>query len=343
MKTVLIAVLLLAGMVVSNGAEPAAGFRGDFQIGCNVAWFEGAYNHDFGANPDHPYWGTTFDAAKYKETLEGLSKHGAKLLRVWAYEEEEGWKFGSDGKLEGLDNQFLDNWKKFLAESVPEGVKLHVSLLDSNAYSPKSGKSERAVKLFVEGKDTYIEKVLKPFVQMLAGSSKVVSIDLINEPEAMVKGGDANYTDSGLSWDEVRAFIKDSAAACKEAAPGLQVACSSGWHGLGNIKSGKFDSLGLDFLEAHMYDDNPDIPPAGSVNALPILLGEYGQATESSDDKLQLDVTRKFLAGTKSLGYLGALMWHHGDLKNPDHLSLRKSDGSWRPAADVMLEAAKDW
>ncbi|MDD5089923.1 MAG: hypothetical protein PHQ23_03305, partial [Candidatus Wallbacteria bacterium] len=78
---------------------------GSFQIGCNVAWFEGAYDHDFGVNPLHPDWGVSFDAGKYRQTLDGLAEKGAKLLRVWAFEEEEGWTLDGDA-IAGLDQDF---------------------------------------------------------------------------------------------------------------------------------------------------------------------------------------------------------------------------------------------
>src|SRR5262249_17316635 len=54
-----------------------------FIVGANLAWLDGAYQHDFGVSFHHPTWGVTYTAEHTDAVLRFCQEHGIRLLRVW--------------------------------------------------------------------------------------------------------------------------------------------------------------------------------------------------------------------------------------------------------------------
>ncbi len=59
------------------------------QTGINLAWFEGAYMHDFGPNPNYPTWTVAYDHATADAAVADLQAQGIDLMRLWLWEGQE--------------------------------------------------------------------------------------------------------------------------------------------------------------------------------------------------------------------------------------------------------------
>jgi hypothetical protein len=89
-----------------------------------------------------------------------------------------------------------------------------------------------------------------------------------------------------------------------------------------------------------MYTDTGTYPGATAVCAqaasdgVPVILGEFGQHTETSDDTRQYNVTEAFLSTARSLCFTAALAWLYD--YGPSCWDFLREDGSFRPAVSVM-------
>jgi len=100
----------------------------------------------------------------------------------------------------------------------------------------------------------------------------------------------------------------------------VRVTASAGHHtAVPDLLRGRYDGLGLDFYDVHVYDDDGRIPNAywlwwhARRRGVPIVLGEYGQKTERRDDRIQVRATRGFLYRARAWGFAGALAWRLDD------------------------------
>ena len=111
------------------------------------------------------------------------------------------------------------------------------------------------------------------------------------------------------------------------------------------IISGLFSGLGLDFYDAHVYADGGVLPSVTemcnkvSADGVQIILGEYGQKTQSTNDILQFLTTANFLSTAKTTCFSAALAWMYEINVIPTqvfYLTYLRPDGTFRPAYHVI-------
>lgn len=243
-----------------------------------------------------------------------------------------------DGLVRGVDPIFWRNMDDFVFGHVrPSNVRLYVAVLNANHFAQRPHRAYGAE--LIRHPESYFANVLAPFVERYADA--LWAIDCLNEPEAIVQGPDGNYADWGVTWDEMRAYLAACAEVVHTYGGGLvPVSAGSGWHDWHNLEKGYYDGLGLDFLDAHVYLDTWDLPPASSLASIPVIIGECGQKTETWDDALQLAATRACFAQAAEGGYRAALSWYYDYAGSQNHLAHKNPDGSWRPVGALFSEYA---
>jgi hypothetical protein len=124
----------------------------------------------------------------------------------------------------------------------------------------------------------------------------------------------------------------------KSKSPWLPVTSSAGWdYSVLEITLGLFSGLGLDFYDLHVYADSGKFSGLTALcdkiatDRVPIILGEYGQKSQTYDDVAQLTSTATFLYEAKSHCFSGALAWKYEE-PTQTWLTHLRPDGTFRPA-----------
>jgi len=103
------------------------------------------------------------------------------------------------------------------------------------------------------------------------------------------------------------------------------------------ITLGLFSGLGLDFYDLHFYADSGQYSGQSalcdkvSADKVSIVLGEYGQQSQTYSDSIQLGATTNFLEGARTSCFSAALAWKYED-PNQTWFTYLKPDGTFRPA-----------
>lgn len=242
----------------------------------------------------------------------------------------------SDGLVRGVDPTFWRNMDDFAFSHVaPANVRLYVAVQNANHYAKEPYRAYGAD--LIRHPESYFANVLVPFVERYA--DVLWGIDCMNEPEAIIQGSDGNYSDWGVTWDEMRAYLSACADVVHSYGGGLvPVSAGSGWHDWDNLEKGYYDGLGFDFLDAHVYLDDWNLPAASTLSSLPVIIGECGQKSETRDDERQRAATRSCFSQAASGGYLAALSWYYDYAGSQNHLAAKNADGTWRPIGALFHE-----
>jgi hypothetical protein len=192
-------------------------------------------------------------------------------------------------------------------------------------------------------------------LEVLARDADVAwGLDLINEIQGAVRR--ARLDGERLpgvwpdGWDGARRYLATTAAFVHAQAPGLKVTASAGHASAPyDLLLGRFDVLGLDFYDLHVYTGGR-IPWARQLVAharargLPIVLGEFGpkkglvssllrRLGPTAYARYQARVTRKFLARAQDDGFAAAFPWR---LEDSDHAFTLYDGDEPRPALEAL-------
>ena len=147
----------------------------------------------------------------------------------------------------------------------------------------------------------------------LSNPGVIYAFELINEIEAPLN---SSYFSDG--WAGAQGWIKNVATFVKLKSPWLPVTASAGWgYAVPEITFGLFSNLNLDFYDLHVYADGGQYSGETalcnkvSADGVPIILGEYGQKSQTFDDTLQYWTTYNFINGAKNFinGAKGYCFW----------------------------------
>jgi hypothetical protein len=238
------------------------------RIGLNVPWFGGAYGHDLGRNRAYPDWPVWYDAGGVEGTLDRIRAAGVQLLRIWLFEEGEG--IAGDGAMRA-DDMFLRNLAHLSGLLSGRGFEVYWTLFDANSARGKWDRITAPILTSAETAAEFCSGILAGVAPIVGGTAW--AIDLCNEPEAIVAGRSGNGTDWGWRWKDVYPSLGILRDAVRALLPGIPVSVGSGYHNGENVLAGRYDGLGLDFLDYHSYTETPPAPPGKAVT-----LGEIGCA-----------------------------------------------------------------
>lgn len=328
-----------AGLVL--GASGIASAQDRFVLGFNQAWLEGKYASSLSGTFAEEDWGRIL-----RRTREG----GASTLRVWLFEgqQKEGIVWNGHEPT-GVDPTYLANVRRLVALAASNGVRLYWTAGNGNwpdHWQKKGLERDRHWNLlqnrYGHG-DLFRERCLGPVLDAIRERPEALyALDLMNEAEGAVKTWAWSE-----GWDGARRYFKASAGFVHRRAPGLKVTASAGWgDATRDILAGRFDGLGLDFLDVHVYTDQETLPRGAELVAharkqgVPIIVGELGQDRSKDDPAHQARVTRGLLEDARRLGFAGAFAWRLED-RQPDGKRFSFFDGDRpRPAYEEMRKFA---
>ncbi|MGE0709083.1 MAG: hypothetical protein AB7N76_00315 [Planctomycetota bacterium] len=311
-------------------------------VGVNQAWDGGNYGHDLTKSWSLPAWERVFDEA-----------HAAKMrsLRVWLFEGMEGVLEDAQGLPSGVDPGLLDHVDRLADLAEARGLTVYWTLHDGNLHGSRQD-DQRALCTNARGYgDAFRQRVLAPVLARLARRPRLVfAIDLLNEAQGSVK---AKVWSDG--WSGASRYLRTMACFIHQAAPGLRVSASSG-HGEGvkDVLAGRFDGLGLDFFDVHVYSGGT-IPSAAALavhargQGLPLVLGECGPNPSSLGARFirlfgakvtanyQRSVLRSFVSEAKRWGFKAVFPWR---LEDAEPLFGLVVDRDARPALEGLADHA---
>ena len=257
---------------------------------------------------------------------------GFKIIRIWVFESYEGLMFNSLGYVTNVHPSLYNNMDDFVQRCENKNLYIYFCLISYKQY----GEDEKAWKYLniitnKVARDYYITNAVVPFVTRYKDSPAFFAVDIMNEPEFVIKGSEGNWTTNGTSWEVMRAFISDCASAIHNIDTNILVSCGSGWHNEDNVKSGKYSGLGLDFYDYHKYSDDGYLVPYSSLNIdKPCIICECGQSSTQRDDILQDNVCKTFMNNAWYNGYAGILFWIYNYPGANSQYDFINSDSSWR-------------
>ncbi len=240
-----------------------------------------------------------------------------------------------EGFIRKVSPELWQHMDDFLLRLVkPTGIKVYAALLDANHYRIEQHRA-RGQDL-IRHPQSFLDNAVAPFVSRY--KDVLWAVDCMNEPEAMTAGADAGYEDWGVSWDEMRGYLRACADTVHAASGGKVLASAgSGWHGADNLKAGRYNGLNFDFLDFHAYSDSFDLPRASTVGfGLPVIIGECGHKTEGWDDARQLAAVKSCITDAAAKGYMAALSWYYGGQGSTDAYSFIAPDGAFRPVIEAL-------
>jgi len=303
----------------------------------NYAWQNWGY--DFGGGSQ----GVAGNSSTVKSALQDMQSHGADVIRWWMFEElngNNGVALDGNGVPTGsASGTLVADIQAALSLAAQVGVHYNFTLFSFDNFVLSSGRHDLAP---VITNDANRAKLMQ-FVALVAqtveadpNKDRVVSWDVINEPEWAIGGMDGDVTSqvstgmdpygdpafnggtSGKTYDlvtftQMETFVKDTVTALHQNSS-AQVTVGSA--------AAKWNEawmhVGLDYYTVHMYDwVNQYYPYTNPVTmygfTLPVVMGEF------PNDGLTGVPFATLLSGifSKSVGYAGAMAWAYTDQSYP--------------------------
>jgi hypothetical protein len=313
--------------------------------GANLAWLDGACDHDIGINPRHPNWGCAYNSKHVAAYFSDMKEMNLNVVRVWLFENLEGLTFDDDGEVKGLHPTFVRNLDDMV--STAESVKIRLYLcLSGGIVSPCQGLGVKNFLTDESALEAYLDNAVRPLTERYRGNDWIFAFDIMNEPEQDVNRSEDKRSAHGVSWEIMRKFIRKNAEAIHQADPSRLVSCSSGDGCWTHLAAGRYLNLGLDFYDHHCYSATGELPPVSTLNLdRPVILGEYGHRPDRVDPDYQNKVAKAFLENAVKRGYAGTLIWNYDWPKSPKPFphQLHEGGGSnkWRPVCYTLKNF--DW
>jgi hypothetical protein len=298
--------------------------------GVNYAWAE--FGGDFGGISAWNLRGVSQNRSRHMSNLTDMRQNGVDTIRWWVFPESrgEGVRFDGSGSPTGLGGTAVADIQAALEIAAQVGVHIQLCLLSFDNFRPTRTEenlpipgiqpiiisdSQRAALM------TNVVRVVARTVAQHANRDRVVSWDVINEPEWAMSGtnpyGDMAYTPtSGLqavTHAQMERFVSDTIAALRAehnvpiTVGGAAIKWAKAW-----------SRVPVDFYTFHMYGwvhmyfpYNRALSQYG-VTDKPVLMGEFPlEGLPEAGASYS-----KFVTDIFNLGYAGALPWQFADTSN---------------------------
>lgn len=321
-----------------------------FTVGINLAWLDGAFDHDFGSNEvrkiSTPAYATAKSKQNWNDYLEDISSMGVKVVRLWLFERFEGLEFIRDetgaitGTVKKIKDDFKDNLRKACKVAQSKNIKFYFCLLETYANYDKELSKKQKIALTRGQKKEYVsiinglitdrqksKSLIDAVIALLTDpiiKKSVWAVDVLNEPEGLEPSKILRElkVDLGVPWKKMIPFIK---YACTEIKSGTGHKVSCGFQYPRNVLwfAIKLKDA-VDFFDFHVYRDDGfawvfNRLFAWVYNRLlskPCYIGECGQKTlvfndQSQADRIQADSVKNFLNYSKDKHYAGCFVWFY--------------------------------
>jgi len=264
----------------------------------------------------------------------GMASGGAKIVRFWLFPALQGIQLGqckpTNGQTVGLtqdlignvDLNIMGNLEDVVVRAQHYNLKVYLTALNGNDMKVATGSLRTYFSNLISNANgetvCFQNNALLPLLNLLNKFNVkypgvIYALDLINEIEAVLNSG---YFPNG--WTGARSWIKNMAQFVNNYSSWLPVTSAAGWgYAVPEITFGLFSGLGLNFYDLHVYADwgqySGETALCNKVSAdrVPIILGEYGQKSQTFDDNLQYWTTYNFINGAKNFinGAKGYCFW----------------------------------
>jgi hypothetical protein len=290
-----------------------------FMFGVNFAWVN--FGSDFGGGAQ----GVAQNQARIAQDLKDMKDNGVDVIRWWMHPsmfDGGGVRFDSGGTPQALGGSELADIDAALTLAAEQSVHLKLTLFSFDNFKPDSGSGHSLSPVIADSakRKALIDNVVRPIARAVAGSAnaaRVVSWDVINEPEWAIKGSDG-YSDPAfdamsslqqVDFAVMETFVREVVAALHDESKALVTV------GQAAIKwSHAFTKVGLDYYDMHYYGWVDQYFPLGQkslqdygVGDKPVVVGEFpldGWTNPNGTLSANQIVGKLF-----DLGYAGAKAW----------------------------------
>mmetsp|Transcript_62650 Transcript_62650/g.76696 ORF Transcript_62650/g.76696 Transcript_62650/m.76696 type:complete len:434 (-) Transcript_62650:306-1607(-) len=312
-------------------------YRGNdvFLSGANQAWVQ--YGQDFGNNQSNAIF------CALNNTLHNISESNGNILREWLFTTGNNGipLWNNNGEVIGTDasNSLIDDLILFLKAAANANVFVLLTLWNGADPKPLTANLQGLMKDTAK-LQTFIDNALTPMVKALADMPALAGYEIINEPCGSVltgnnggnectnteslSGSGADWTNTGMTMENIQRFINLQTSAIKNADPKALVTVGI-WNehagtdefGYTNyfkdeclINAGGKSNGVLDYQQFHTYSFNGKYDTYSPVNVKanqfglnkPLLVGEFqNQLTQYPYNVLYPDFYNN--------GYNGGLAW----------------------------------
>ena len=294
--------------------------------GINYPWtvVDGRPNYgcDFGRNIWNSHSGVSTHVAEVRADFEAMAAIGIEVVRWFVFTDGRGGvRWGDDGRLAGLDEQFFLDMDAALSCARDSGVRLCLVLLD---YAWMHEASRKSLVASASGRETFLQLLIEPMLDAYGTDGAradlgpaIHSFDIINEPDWVTAGLAPAPGHDPLTLDELRAFVGGTSARIHARSQAL---VTVGGGRVGFAAEWDDPAYGLDFVQVHSYPDvrHPDRDDtvfgrtAASFGlSKPLLIGEHPASPRQhpSDHLPPAYWPEDYQALAREGGYLGAWPW----------------------------------
>jgi hypothetical protein len=301
-----------------------------FLYGVNYAWKN--WVADFGGVSAWGETGVSKNESAITTDLQTMHGKGVDVIRWWMLQQLEGdaVQFDSNGNLTGTGGTLVADIQAALTLAAQVGVHYNFTLFSFDDFAPSgtsSGATLHGMNPIVTSQSqlTALMSVVKTVAQTVESSpnkDRVVSWDVINEPEWAISDSDPygdpafspNSSYQAVTFAQMEAFIAAAVTTlhANSSAPvsvgGAAIKWAQAW-----------SHVGLDYYTFHMYDwVNQYYPYDNSlasygVTGKPTVMGEFplaGLVAVNGNPAVPLST---MLTTLFTLGYAGAMPWAFND------------------------------
>ena len=305
-----------------------------FLYGVNYAWKNWAA--DFGGISAWSQKGVAQNMSAIAPDLMDMQSHGVDVVRWWMLQQLEGdaVTFDSSGTPTGAGGTLVADIQAALDMAANVGLHYNFTVFSFDDFKPSgtdNGATVHGIMPIVTDatKRAALMNVVKLVAQTVEASAhrdRVVSWDVINEPEWAIANGSDPYGDPAFSptsgydaitFAQMETFVSDAVTTLhsNSSAPVTVGSAAIKW-------AHAWSHVGLDYYTFHMYDWVNQYYPydqslaSYGVTDKPSVLGEFplvGLAAVNGKSAVPLSTMMSTLF---SMGYAGAMPWAVEDMSN---------------------------
>ncbi len=331
MKVSLRWALAALSMLSPSSIACAGNLPTGFTIGYNEAWVKSRYSTWLASNNIPGLWNlpSNFNSSLVDALFSGMAQGNANVVRIWLFPNMQGVVIdpSKSPQTQGLyippgqyTPEIITNLTTVFQLARNYGLKLYITALDANSMSAVAG-SGNTLNTYYQRLTTnnneivaYDTLVLAPVLNLISSNMDVVyAFDMINEIEAAINA--AYFPDY---WTGARSWISNMAYAINYYYPSLPVTSTAGGgNAVLEVTFGLFSGLNLNFYDVHVYSDTGSYSGQTALcdkamsDGLPIILGEFGQSSNTVSDSIQTTATSTFLTNAKNSCFSAALAWKY--------------------------------
>ncbi len=273
-----------------------------------------------------------------QEDMYNIKRLGYNLVSIYAQGHHcEGIKYGPNGEVLGLYDEWLENWEYMVKAIVDNDLKFAVwlQLHETTVYEFRTKKDwDYATQYFCnpEVRDDYMELVMTPILNVLSKyQDNLLYVSLGDELQNQVNDAEmqVNMDNTrnvyGVSLEKMNEFIYQLNDLCKEIIPNVPRTISSNYH-----YYQYYEDLGLTFFGHNIYHNGGNVDDIEKwKSTLPFMASEFGM-NECPDDVTYQRINLEMLQTIREKGYIGANWWYYSPSANSGLWSLFNKEFSFR-------------